>query len=679
MVEPPAVPPLREIERATSALAAVYGGDEGAYARDLELFRRYYVAMARLVGEKQVELMGGILSRVADRYLESGEAVEAQMMRLTRGIRAWLPFVSFSYFVPILEELEPLRRTEPLRQSREAPSLPERLSDPDLDSDVTGEPEIQRLLEDAEAEAVNLERWTDWRGLRGNEPPSSARQLGLASFARDLEGTTGGDTALRAFLYEEFPVLLVLPRVCTPGELAQLIQLPRRDRDQGLCALIRRAATPLRASWRAVVRELQQDTEAIAWERFRPILEAAKLALVGPAEPETSLHRLADSIASRMIPWSWQDTISLSLIVVSLGLVVATAGFPPTVVLAADVITSVSATGAIAYLNMLENEPREQLNRFARIDAALAVASPPLPVASELVLLALSYAIGPMVAAGLRWTRETIARRMATTVSAVTADAGAVRAPTTRSTTSDAPLRLTEPQNRGTSRARSLRTDAIEAERGVAARGTGAGAEQAMESRASSEISEAVTRYLTEAHRNAVRVAAIRRRAAMDGLVAVTARRDFREWAIDAILSVPQHPLLPLLDETTGDFVRSTSGHWNVLYNTEVPQMGHLAAASLDPNERMALQWAYSNQVQRIAEQRGIVIERMALNIEGIPVEADYADLLVRRRVIPARLVRDAPEHLGWRLSDWTTEPGQVRGVWVWIRTGGAGQPTVPH
>jgi hypothetical protein len=180
-----------------------------------------------------------------------------------------------------------------------------------------------------------------------------------------------------------------------------------------------------------------------------------------------------------------------------------------------------------------------------------------------------------------------------------------------------------------------------------------------------SGVSDAVRPYTTEAHRTAVREAVDARRTQSGNFFReTTSRQDFREWAIDEILAEPDHPLLPLLDEHTGDFLAPTNRRWETLRDWDTPEMGHLVARMIEPeNERFALQWGYSNQVQRIAEVRGrssgYIIEREAFGI---------ANGAGRHRIVAHEVVSTAGHHGGWRPVDWSTRPGGSPGRWAWIR-----------
>lgn len=187
-------------------------------------------------------------------------------------------------------------------------------------------------------------------------------------------------------------------------------------------------------------------------------------------------------------------------------------------------------------------------------------------------------------------------------------------------------------------------------------------------SRVSTAVPDVALSSVDEVRRDALRIAVLRRRAESADLPFST-RSHFREYAIDQILRTGDPELMLLMDETTGDFVRPASRRWRDLYHSEAPEMGHMIAVSLDPsNERFALQWAYSNQVQRIAEARGIPIPREAIDISGLPIEADYADVLVRMGILSPGRVANAPRHPGWNPLEWTTEPGGVAGYWIWHR-----------
>lgn len=73
----------------------------------------------------------------------------------------------------------------------------------------------------------------------------------------------------------------------------------------------------------------------------------------------------------------------------------------------------------------------------------------------------------------------------------------------------------------------------------------------------------------------------------------------FREWALDRILASPNHPLAVLIDPASGNFLRPNRRYPNLAdhFTGNGIEMGHTVSRHAGGEERLALQWSYSNQL----------------------------------------------------------------------------------
>jgi hypothetical protein len=115
------------------------------------------------------------------------------------------------------------------------------------------------------------------------------------------------------------------------------------------------------------------------------------------------------------------------------------------------------------------------------------------------------------------------------------------------------------------------------------------------------------------------------------------------DQAREQIATTPDHPLQKLLDEN-GDWRGRT-------HLTEEPtvQAGHLVSRHAGFEERFALEDSYYNQqTSWVAESKGAIAVKPAVDIGGVPVELRTAEMWARTGVLDPAVLAQATAHAGW-------------------------------
>jgi hypothetical protein len=128
-------------------------------------------------------------------------------------------------------------------------------------------------------------------------------------------------------------------------------------------------------------------------------------------------------------------------------------------------------------------------------------------------------------------------------------------------------------------------------------------------------------------------------------------RRDFMDEQLRNIRNDPSHPLSRLLNN---------QGQWRGRDYPRISeheiglQAGHLTSRhGLQPGEleRFALEDGYLNQTDswgRAGERGGTILDKTALDINGVPIEQRTARMYAELGYINENVVRNALIHLGW-------------------------------
>lgn len=140
----------------------------------------------------------------------------------------------------------------------------------------------------------------------------------------------------------------------------------------------------------------------------------------------------------------------------------------------------------------------------------------------------------------------------------------------------------------------------------------------------------------------------------------------FREWALDRIISNPNHPLSFLIDPHTGNFRTPRTRRHSDLSNGSYVEMGHETSHFSGTRQRVGLEDAHHNQLAGLSERRGVIFEREMIDIEGIPVELETARLWVREGLLPEHYVSNRVRTHGWDIYDWTVRKGNSPGEFIW-------------
>jgi hypothetical protein len=124
----------------------------------------------------------------------------------------------------------------------------------------------------------------------------------------------------------------------------------------------------------------------------------------------------------------------------------------------------------------------------------------------------------------------------------------------------------------------------------------------------------------------------------------------FAAKALDAILAKPNHPLGFLVDRVTSDWLGRSH-----LDDLPAVQVGHLVSAHSGAPERLALEDAeYNQKASWRGERQGVIFEKNAIEIGGVPVEKATAQLWERDGLLGKGTVNSAPSHPGW-----SPDPGE--------------------
>jgi len=119
--------------------------------------------------------------------------------------------------------------------------------------------------------------------------------------------------------------------------------------------------------------------------------------------------------------------------------------------------------------------------------------------------------------------------------------------------------------------------------------------------------------------------------------------RQFMDDSRARIADTPDHPLRNLLDG---------NGDWRArshLSEEPTVQAGHLVSRHARFEERFALEDSYYNQqTSWVAESRGAIAVKPAVDIGGVPVELRTAEMWARTGVLDPAVLAEAKSHNGW-------------------------------
>jgi hypothetical protein len=367
------------------------GYSEEAYETDRRALHAALLAAARTCGEVALERIEEIADDFRIIYL-TGPDAHANIGVLLLAIRNWLPFVSFSPYLQFYDEVPPvpeMTEVEPLPEMSMvdgAAAAPE----PPAVSAPGGDPSEQDLLalaEQGDKVAIMKALWATaympWRTPEKNVVPTDARQLVLADVGES-------DRDLRARLYLDHPILLIVQYLSPPGELKhrvpplrlqQILLSSANERELALRHVVELCIQHLREASDTLRGELADND--VDWSRFRPLVTWAA-AVIGKDEPQGSVVRgILDEIVSEVASdrdWTARDSLAVAAIVVGVVLAVASLYVGGIVGIAlgiADFAIQTTAVHAHELLTERQNVERDLMNRAAYVDATLAIASDP--------------------------------------------------------------------------------------------------------------------------------------------------------------------------------------------------------------------------------------------------------------------------------------------------------------
>lgn len=127
-------------------------------------------------------------------------------------------------------------------------------------------------------------------------------------------------------------------------------------------------------------------------------------------------------------------------------------------------------------------------------------------------------------------------------------------------------------------------------------------------------------------------------------------RREFMDRALSTILAKPDHRLSFLVDRSKGTWL----GRSHLDYDSPSVQAGHVTSRHSGAQERLALEDAFKNQrASWRGESRGVIEQREAIEIDGVPLEKMTARMYERQAAegfpgLAPGTVDAAPAHTGW-------------------------------
>lgn len=123
----------------------------------------------------------------------------------------------------------------------------------------------------------------------------------------------------------------------------------------------------------------------------------------------------------------------------------------------------------------------------------------------------------------------------------------------------------------------------------------------------------------------------------------------FREWAIDRISGTQGHLLEFLLDDSKGDFLSAPRRRHSDLADSLAVEMGHRISRHTGAPEGIAIQDAWTNQIDNIVIERlGGWVDNPTIEIGGVPVDLRSAWLWESWGLLPEGTCATAPRALGW-------------------------------
>jgi RHS repeat-associated protein len=131
-------------------------------------------------------------------------------------------------------------------------------------------------------------------------------------------------------------------------------------------------------------------------------------------------------------------------------------------------------------------------------------------------------------------------------------------------------------------------------------------------------------------------------------------KSEFRTWVLKQIWDKNNHPLRFLLVQDNGKFLRRfhkppTRRHEDLIDHPHVFEAGHLVSKHSGEPELLAVQAGWENQYDNISgENKGVIIERAAIDVGGVPVELRTAEWWEDAGYLPRGTVAQAVKTGGW-------------------------------
>lgn len=379
-----------------------YGTWYPPLVRDRSLGKDYFTQAAKVVGEALRQQMADVLN-TAKGTRRSVAKRNDWLDDLARALRSWLPFVSYAPFVTLEGEYGPNEWVPaPPDLPPEVPptGIPE---PPDLGPDPyrTVRPTYEKTRESQvllRQWKIQLAAFVSWQVHVMPAAPNDPKQLAISSYPGGVKN--GGE--LKARLYADYPLLLLLRNPVTPAVLVDILEQPVEERRKQLESLI----DDVTQKYQESIDVFGKRLEAGDWHLLGPVLAAAKWSLMPTGlKDDDPLARKFDGWARDMAPTTVQDLVLYGSLALSAAIFAATGG------LAAVALTAfidVSTTGLNTYLNHLDNVDKSVMRRFALIDSEFDVASPDKDLTTDAAFMALSYLVPFGGGAAVRLTRRVV-------------------------------------------------------------------------------------------------------------------------------------------------------------------------------------------------------------------------------------------------------------------------------
>lgn len=379
-----------EQSRLTMELCTIYGVPtlleaESRHAADLQVLRDLLTGTAWFLGEQLVGQMRMILADVES--LRTAPATDAPapaslnpIDRFARALSAWLVYTSELPF-PALQEDLPLWRSHEMGPppGPDPPPIPGGVPAPSNDSAEWNERDRGVGAWRAFGLSNLQAHYAHW--LYREERPEALKAL-------LLDPTVGG-----------FPPLVLVRHLRTPAQIYRMLrEAPdlRRTMLEGLLGDISRHLTQSVVEAESAFKG-GKDAD---WSTLGPLLQSARAIWFSP-EGEPGLWALAENQIETIEGWTLQDKIELGILLVGLALTVASLGTGSAAFFAAAAGVDAIATGMELGSLLADRATSEQINRFAEIDAALAIADSVQSIDQQILIAAMFALLAPVVGAAV--------------------------------------------------------------------------------------------------------------------------------------------------------------------------------------------------------------------------------------------------------------------------------------